>query len=253
MPSASTPSSSRPSTDRMSSTITPWPGRYRSTAIPATTCGSSRSRCSGGAARPSPPPSAGKWNRLSLQLIDFREVVEAILSIANELKGATIEAVMAKSDFDLGLEAVFGGRILSGQRGPEPPPRGPRAGPADADTVRPRGPVLPDGGSPSRTTPSTETWGSASLARAGREFRTLAREFGDAPALRHLGLDLDGVTEAAQARSERLFWVVSNPNQYPGPSTTQRLRGRGSTVPTVPASSARGKFPRLPGWWVPPI
>jgi hypothetical protein len=87
--------------------------------------------------------------------------------------------------------------------------------------------VLPDGVSPPGIThPSTETWGSASLARADREFRTLVEELGgDAPALEHIGLDLDGVTEAAQARSERLFWVVSNPNQYPGPSTHAAVAG----------------------------
>jgi hypothetical protein len=60
-------------------------------------------------------------DRLILQQRCMREVVKDILSLAEELKGTTIEAVLAKSDFDLGLEAVFGGRILD-QR-PPPPPR----------------------------------------------------------------------------------------------------------------------------------
>jgi len=44
-------------------------------------------------------------DRLILQQRRMREVVEDILSLAEELKGTTIEAVLAKSDFDLGLEA----------------------------------------------------------------------------------------------------------------------------------------------------
>jgi hypothetical protein len=51
----------------------------------------------------------------------MREVVEDILSPTQELKTTTIEAVLAKSDFDLGLEAVFGGRLLDCRPAPEPP------------------------------------------------------------------------------------------------------------------------------------
>ncbi len=40
-----------------------------------------------------------------------------------------------------------------------------------------------------------------------------------------LGVDLDGLIEAAQARSERLFWTVTNPNQHPGPSTLAGIAG----------------------------
>ena len=50
-------------------------------------------------------------------------------------------------------------------------------------------------------------------------------ELGDAAAAERLGLDLDGLIEAAQARAERLFWAVSNPNQYPGPATHGALAG----------------------------
>jgi hypothetical protein len=64
------------------------------------------------------------------------------------------------------------------------------------------------------------------LARADRELRALMHELGDdAAAAERLGLDLDGLIEAAQARAERLFWAVSNPNQYPGPSTHGALAG----------------------------
>jgi len=67
------------------------------------------------------PRQRAEVDRLILQQRRMREVVEDILSLAEELKGTTIEAVLAKSDFDLGLEAVFGGRILD-QRPPPPPP-----------------------------------------------------------------------------------------------------------------------------------
>lgn len=49
----------------------------------------------------------------------MREVVEEMLALADDLKAATIEALLAKSDFDLGTEALFGGRILN-QRPPRP-------------------------------------------------------------------------------------------------------------------------------------
>jgi len=60
-------------------------------------------------------------DRLILQQRRMREVVEAILSLAEELKGTTIEAVLAKSDLDVGLEALFGGRILDQRPTPKPP------------------------------------------------------------------------------------------------------------------------------------
>ncbi len=42
-------------------------------------------------------------------------------------------------------------------------------------------------------------------------------------------LELDGLIEAAEGRTERLFWTVSDLHQYPGPSSTARWRARGFT------------------------
>ena len=80
------------------------------------------------------------------------------------------------------------------------------------------------------------------LARADRELRALMHELGDdAAAAERLGLDLDGLIEGAQARAERLFWAVSNPNQYPGPSTHGALAGDGFTARCALPSPAAGK------------
>jgi hypothetical protein len=46
------------------------------------------------------PRQRAEVDRLILQQRRMREVVEDILSLAEELKGTTIEAVLAKSDFD---------------------------------------------------------------------------------------------------------------------------------------------------------
>lgn len=67
------------------------------------------------------PRQRTEVDRLILQQRRMRELVEEILALADDLKATTIEAVLAKSDFDLGLEAVFGGRIL-GRRPLRPPP-----------------------------------------------------------------------------------------------------------------------------------
>jgi hypothetical protein len=67
------------------------------------------------------PRQRAEVDRLILQQRTMREVVEEILALADDLKATTIEAVLAKSDFDLGLEAVFGGRIVD-QRPPPTPP-----------------------------------------------------------------------------------------------------------------------------------
>ena len=64
-------------------------------------------------------------DRLILQQRCMREVVEEILALADDLRATTIEAVLAKSDFDLGLEAVFGGRILDQRSGTHPAPEPP--------------------------------------------------------------------------------------------------------------------------------
>lgn len=140
-------------------------------------------------------------DRLALQLITFRETVESIVAVATELRDVTIEAVLAKSDLELGLEAAFGGRILPRRRaGPPSRPRGARPGPAAPP--------------------------SGVVAEADEEFRALARTLGsDVAAARHLGLDFAEVSEAAQARSERFFWTVSDPNQYPGPLTHGAIAG----------------------------
>jgi len=62
--------------------------------------------------------------------------------------------------------------------------------------------------------------------QADEEFRALVGKLGsDVAAARRLGLDRDEVSEAAQARSERLFWTVSDPNRYPGPLTHVAVAG----------------------------
>ncbi|MGH2783384.1 MAG: hypothetical protein ACRDLA_18620 [Thermoleophilaceae bacterium] len=139
-------------------------------------------------------------DRLALQLITFRENVESILAIAEELRGSTIEAVLAKTDLELGLEALLGGKLLPRRRAASPPRPEGRGRPAAAP--------------------------AAVVAEADGEFRALVTRLGsDVAAARHLGLDLDEVSEAAQARSERLFWTVSDPNRYPGPMTHGAVAG----------------------------
>jgi len=140
-------------------------------------------------------------DRLALQLITFRETVESIVAVAEQLRGVTIEAVLAKTDLELGLEAVFGGEVLPRRRA-GPPPR--------AGGARPRPAATPRG----------------VAAEADGEFRALVRTLGsDVAAARRLGLDRDEVSEAAQARSERLFWTVSDPHRYPGPMTHGAIAG----------------------------
>jgi hypothetical protein len=58
-------------------------------------------------------------DRLSLQLVSLREVMDDILGLAHELADSTIGAILAKSDLEVGLEAFFGAQI--------PHPHGPRA------------------------------------------------------------------------------------------------------------------------------
>lgn len=50
--------------------------------------------------------------RLDGQLTRLREVLTAILALAQELKGGTIESVLAKSDIELALEVLSGKRKL---------------------------------------------------------------------------------------------------------------------------------------------
>jgi hypothetical protein len=46
--------------------------------------------------------------RLAAQIPTIRERIKAILALAEELKKGTIETVLSKSDFDLGLEILLG-------------------------------------------------------------------------------------------------------------------------------------------------
>jgi hypothetical protein len=84
------------------------------------------------------------------------------------------------------------------------------------------------------------------LARADRELRALVDELrDDAAVAERLGLDLDGLIEAAEGRTERLFWTVSDPHQYPGPSTHGALAG--AWFHGACAVVARGWEAALPG------
>ena len=51
--------------------------------------------------------------RLEDQLTRLRKVIAAILALAKELKGGTIESVLAKSAIELALEFLSGKRKLS--------------------------------------------------------------------------------------------------------------------------------------------
>jgi len=46
--------------------------------------------------------------RLAAQVPTIRDRIKAILALAEELKKGTIETVLSKSDFDLGLEIILG-------------------------------------------------------------------------------------------------------------------------------------------------
>ena len=48
--------------------------------------------------------------RLSEQIPRIQERISAILILAEELKGGTIETVLGKSNFELGLEFLVGKR-----------------------------------------------------------------------------------------------------------------------------------------------
>ena len=79
------------------------------------------------------------------------------------------------------------------------------------------------------------------LARADPELRALMHELGDAAAAERLGLDLDGLIEAAQARAERLFWVSAIPTSTPGRRRTGRSQAPGFTVRCALPSPTAGK------------
>lgn len=56
------------------------------------------------------PSQRQEVNRLSEQIPTIKERITAILALAAELKGGTIETIFAKSDFEAGLEWLLGKR-----------------------------------------------------------------------------------------------------------------------------------------------
>ncbi len=56
------------------------------------------------------PSQRQEVDRLVAQIPTIRERITAILALAEELKGSTIESVLAKSDLELGLEVLLGVR-----------------------------------------------------------------------------------------------------------------------------------------------
>ena len=58
------------------------------------------------------PSQRQEVDRLAAQIPTIRERITAILALAEELKGSTIETIMAKSDLELGLEVRLGKRKL---------------------------------------------------------------------------------------------------------------------------------------------
>ena len=56
------------------------------------------------------PSQREEVNRLAEQIPTIRERISAILALAEELKGGTIETVLGKSDLELGLEFLLGKR-----------------------------------------------------------------------------------------------------------------------------------------------
>jgi hypothetical protein len=59
--------------------------------------------------------------RLSGQLARNRDVDAAIITLAENLKATTIDAILAKSDLELGLEALTGRSPLFPREPPRPP------------------------------------------------------------------------------------------------------------------------------------
>jgi hypothetical protein len=56
------------------------------------------------------PSQRQEVKRLSEQIPTLKERITAILAVAAELQGGTIETLLAKSDFELGLEWLLGKR-----------------------------------------------------------------------------------------------------------------------------------------------
>jgi hypothetical protein len=55
-------------------------------------------------------PQRQEVDRLAAQVPTIRERITAILALAEELKKGTIETVLAKSDFEIGMEFLLGKR-----------------------------------------------------------------------------------------------------------------------------------------------
>jgi hypothetical protein len=58
------------------------------------------------------PSQRQEVGRLAAQIPTIREQITAMLALAEELKGSTIESVLAKSDLELGLEVLLEKRKL---------------------------------------------------------------------------------------------------------------------------------------------
>ena len=56
------------------------------------------------------PAQRREVGRLRSQVEALRQLVEAILALSAKLKDQTIERLMAKSDLELGVEWLLGGR-----------------------------------------------------------------------------------------------------------------------------------------------
>jgi hypothetical protein len=59
-------------------------------------------------------------NRLSLQMLKVKDKIAAILTLAGELKGGTINRVLAKSDYELGQEFLRKCERVAAAAGPVP-------------------------------------------------------------------------------------------------------------------------------------
>jgi hypothetical protein len=56
------------------------------------------------------PSQLQQVNRLAEQIPTIKARITAILALAEELKSGTIDTILAKSDFELGLEWLLGKR-----------------------------------------------------------------------------------------------------------------------------------------------
>src|ERR1700683_2645885 len=66
------------------------------------------------------PAERAEVNRLSLQMLKVKDKIAAILTLAGELKGGTINRVLAKSDYELGQEFLRKCERVAAAAGPVP-------------------------------------------------------------------------------------------------------------------------------------